>query len=436
MRILFVAPAYKPAFRNRGPILVVAGLAEALVRQGHEVTVFATNTNSDEQVDQDLDVPLDCPVRVNGVQVWYFRRVDALKRCLPFIPYLTRSAGWLYAPRLGQELQRLVPHVDVVHTHMPFLYPTYAAARAARQLHKPLFYHQQGNFDPERLKFRSLKKRIYLAGIERPILRGANTLIACTAAEVASYRALGVSTVCRVLPNGIDPGCYRREARPETDARWRLPAGAQLVLFLGRVHPLKGADLLLEAFLKMAERCRRAVLIMAGPDDGGLERKYGAALRAAGLGERVRFPGMVLGEDKLDLLARADLFCLPSLGEGFSLAVLEALASATPVLLSPRCYFPEAEAAGAARIVPVRADSLAAALAELLANPEQLRAMGQAGLELVRQHYSWEQIAQRLTAVYQEGIGRHQALTRGRVPIRVPAPGGRPQVVQGASPGK
>jgi glycosyltransferase involved in cell wall biosynthesis len=267
-------------------------------------------------------------------------------------------------------------------------------------------------FDPQRLQFRSLKKQLYLAGIERPILRRANTLIAGTEAEVASYRELGVSTACRTIPNGIDPGCYRRQARPETDARWRIPAGAQVVLFLGRIHPSKGADRLLEAFLQIAGQRRQAVLIMAGPDQEGLEHRYRAAIQGAGLGDRVLFPGMVVGEDKLDLLARADLFCLPSLGEGFSMAVLEALASATPVLLSPQCYFPEAAAAGAARIVPVQADAIARELADLLGNPQQRQTMGQAGLELVRRHYSWESIAARLTAVYQEGTARHKAPDR------------------------
>jgi glycosyltransferase involved in cell wall biosynthesis len=407
MRILFAAPAYK-APRLRGSVLIVSSLAETLVRQGHDVTVFTTNSNSDEQVNEDLDVPVDCPVVVNGVQVWYFRRTDAVKRCLSFIPYLARSVGWLYAPRMQAELRRRVPGVDLVHTLLPFVYPTYAAAQAARRLHKPLFYHQQGNFDPLRLRFRSVKKRLYLAGIERPVLRRATTLIALSQGEVASYRALGVRTPCRLVPNGIDPDCFRRLPRSGTDERWRIPPGAQVVLFLGRLHALKGADRLLEAFLKIADSCPRAILIMAGPDDGSLERHYRKAIHSAGLGERVRFPGLVLGEDKLDLLARADVFCLPSLGEGFSMAVLEALASATPVLLSPRCYFPAVEAAGAGRVVPVDADAIARGLAELLARPEQLARMGQAGLELVRRNYSWEQVAKRLTAVYQEGIERHR----------------------------
>lgn len=411
MRILFVAPAYK-AFRMRGSVLIVSALAETLVRQGHDVTVFATNSNSDEHVNEDLDVPLDCPVIVNGVQVWYFRRFDAIKRCLSFIPYLARSGGWLYAPRMRVELRRLLPTVDLVHTHLPFVYPTYAAAQTAWRLHKPLFYHQHGTFDPLRMKFRSLKKGLYMAGIERPILRRATTLLAGAAGEVASYRALGVRTPCRLVPNGIDPGCYRRLPRPETDARWRIPPGAQVVLFLGRLHTLKGADRLIEAFLKIADRCPRAILLMAGPDHDSLERHYREAIRSAGLGERVLFPGTVLGEDKLDLLARADVFCLPSLGEGFSMAVLEALASATPVLLSPRCYFPEVEAAGAGRIVPVQADAIARGLADLLARPQQLQAMGQAGLELVRRHYSWEHMAARLTAIYEEGITRHQSVRR------------------------
>lgn len=410
MRILYVAPAYPPAFRVRGPVLVVSALAETLVRQGHEVTVFATNSNTDESGNEDLDVPVDCPQTLHGVTVWYFRRRDTLKRCLAFVPYLTQSLGWLYAPRLAQELRQQTPQFDVVHAHVPFIYPTYAAARAARRGHKPFFYQQHGILLPERLRYRSLKKRLYLAAIERPILRSATTLIALTEAEVASYRALGSATTCQVVPNGIDVHSYRCTPRPETAARWRLPPDALVVLFLGRLHPFKGADLLIEAFLKIAERIDRAILVMAGPDDGRCEHRYREAIQAAGLGDRVRFPGMVLGEDKLDLLARADMFCLPSYGEGFSMAVLEALASGTAVVLSPECYFPEAETAGAARVVPLQVDALAAALADLLSRPEQRHALRQAGLNLVRESYSWEHVARRMTAVYEEGISRFRSL--------------------------
>lgn len=132
--------------------------------------------------------------------------------------------------------------------------------------------------------------------------------------------------------------------------------------------------------------------------------RYKDLVRQAGLAERVIFPGMVQGDLKLDLLARADLFCLPSDAEGFSMAVLEALASGTAVLLSPGCHFPEAESAGAGRIVSPDPDSLAAALAQLLAHPDCLKVMGKSGYDLVRRNYSWDRITDELVDAYLEVV--------------------------------
>lgn len=402
MKILYAVHGYKPAYRLGGPILSVSAAAETLVRKGHEVTVFTTDSN----LDQDLDVPTDRPVDVDGVRVWYFRREEILKKWLPFVPYLSKSIGFLYAPAMAAELERTVPAMDVVHTHLPFNYPTFAAARSALRHGKPLFYHQRGVFDPERLKFRGMKKRLYIRAVERPIMEKATALIALTEAEVLSYRALGVRSPCRVIPNGIDVSKYRQAPRGEIGARWKIAPDAPVILFLGRVHPIKGADRLLEAFLEIRSDSPRSVLVLAGPDEWGVETKYREVVHRAGLDGRVVFPGMVTGEEKLDLLARADLFCLPSDGEGFSIAVLEALASGTPVLLSPGCHFPEVEAEGIGRVVPSEPSRIGAALVELLADPERLREMGRKGRDFVSVRYTWDRIAGELADAYADGMKR------------------------------
>ena len=115
MKILYAVHGYKPAYRLGGPIHTVSALAERLVRLGHEVIVFTTNSNLDE----DLDVPTDQPIDVEGVQVWYFKHEEPIKRWLPFIPYLAKSIGFLYAPAMRSQLDRIVPSVDLVHTQMP-----------------------------------------------------------------------------------------------------------------------------------------------------------------------------------------------------------------------------------------------------------------------------------------------------------------------------
>lgn len=403
MKILFAVHGYKPAWRIGGPVISVSSLAESLVKRGHDVTVFTTDSN----LDRTLDVPTDRTVDVEGVKVRYFRRRSLIPVQFPRVEYLSKSVGFLYAPALKPALDELVPSVDLVHTHLPFVYPTYAAAHAAFRYGKPLFYHQRGVFDPERLKFRSLKKTLYLQLVEVPILRRAEMLIALTDAERTSYTRLGITTPIRVIPNGIDAHPYSHPPDPGDLAPLGIRPEHRLVLFMGRLHPIKGADRLLAAFVRIAQRHPDAVLVLAGPDEFGIEQTFRAGAEAAGLDERVVFPGMVSGPIKHSLLARADLFCLPSDAEGFSMAVLEALASRTAVLLTPGCHFPEVERSGAGRIVANDVPALATALDELLAAPATLAAMGTRGQRLVAERFTWQRITDAVAEAYAEGIARH-----------------------------
>jgi glycosyltransferase involved in cell wall biosynthesis len=314
--------------------------------------------------------------------------------------------GFMYTPAAKAALMRVVPTVDAVDTHMPFVYPTYAAARAAFAAGKPVFYHQRGNFDPARLRFRAGKKKLYIRLIEKPIMKQATTLIALTEAERESFRALGVDTPCVVVPNGIDVPPDRPEASGRIAERFALSPDAQVILFLGRLHPMKGAEKLLDAFARIAAQHPRASLVMAGPDEWGLQSQWRERAMGGGFGGRVCFAGMLTGDDKADMLARADLFALPSIGEGFSIAVLEAMANRTAVLLSPGCHFPEVVAAGAGSVVEADVAAMADELSRLLSQPPLLRSMGDAARNLVENQYSWDVITDRLIDVYAEGIDR------------------------------
>ncbi len=398
MRILFAVHGYKPAWRLGGPVHSVSALAENLVSRGHDVTVFTTNSN----LDVDLDIDTSRYHDIEGVHVRYFAHAEPLKRAFPKVRYLSQSIGFLYAPDMAAELHRIVPSVDVVHTHLPFVYPTLAAGRAAIRHRKPLVYHQRGVFDPKRLNFRSIKKRVYLKIVEMPIVRRASVLIALTQAEVESYARLNLGVPCRVIPNGIDATQFHCNF----NRRWLETLGINdddiVILFLGRIHPIKGADRLLEAFARIHAQCPNSKLIMAGPDEFSLEASFRERTRAAGFAGRVIFPGMVEGRLKTELLARADLFVLPSSAEGFSMAVLEALASSTGVLVSPGCNFPEVELAGAGRVVAPDSDSLATAIRELVCDPAQLRALGEAGRRLVTAHYTWSRVTDMMLEAYEQ----------------------------------
>jgi glycosyltransferase involved in cell wall biosynthesis len=184
------------------------------------------------------------------------------------------------------------------------------------------------------------------------------------------------------------------------------------VLFMGRIHPIKGADKLLEAFIRIASREPNARLVLAGPNEFGLEASFISHVNSSGLSERVIFPGMVSGVLKTTLLNRANLFVLPSSAEGFSMAILEALAHKTAVLISPRCFFPEVEKVGAGRIIEPTVSNLESTMSALLTNPARLTTMGLAGYELVSKQYSWRSIASQMVDAYLEGIARFRTRYR------------------------
>ena len=379
-----------------GPAVSIAATAEALVRAGHTVTVVTTNANLDEN----LDVPFNRPVDMEGVTVWYFRREEPLRRWLPFVPYLSQSSGFAYAPEMKKALPRLVADADIVDTQTPFVYPTYATARVALRLGKPLFYHQRGNLIPSRLRRRQLKKKLYIALFERRIMTRAAGLIALTEGERAAFHSIAPGTPCDVVPNGVDVPPPDRSAAQRVAVRWGIPPDATVLLYLGRLEPWKGYEELLQTFARIQQAHPAAFFVMAGVDQSEACRRWGPIAAHDGYDRRLLFTGPLSGREKTDILHRADLFCLPSRGEGLSMSMLEAMAYGVPVMLSPECNFPDAERAGAGVIVPQDVDAMAAAMDELLRDPGRLRMMGEKGRELMLRCYSWDVVARRLAEIY------------------------------------
>jgi len=305
LNILYSSPAYRPAYEYGGPIVVIESLATRLTARGHRVVVYTT----DFGLQGHPEICLNTPQFIDGVEIWYFERRNILQGAFKHVSYFSKSMGYFFAPRLGSVLFSAIDTFDVVHTHIPYVYPTHAVARAGLNHETPVFYHQHGAFDPARLKFRSLKKKVCIALFDRRIMRKAAMVFALTETERLSYRALGVHTPCRVIPNGIDTDLYLRRPGGGGESPFGIHADDTVILYLSRLHPIKGADILLEAFLRIGRTFPRATLVIAGPDEWGLESTFRQRVNAAGLNSRVKFPGIVTGQKKRELLARADVFC-------------------------------------------------------------------------------------------------------------------------------
>jgi glycosyltransferase involved in cell wall biosynthesis len=177
------------------------------------------------------------------------------------------------------------------------------------------------------------------------------------------------------------------------------------LLFFGRVHVKKGLDLLAEAFIHIAPGQPSLHLLIAGKDDGAWE-PFHSCMKAHGLSGRVSYVGHVGGEQARHVWAAADAFVLPSYSEGFSMAILEALACSLPCLITTACHFPELSAAQGAIVVDPMPASVTQGLRDLLdRSPGERRQLGSNGRCLVQSNYTWDRQAQQLASVYQWLMG-------------------------------
>ena len=310
---------------------------------------------------------------------------------------------WIRHRSLRESFRRHLASFDGVHIHGLWEQSTFVAARAARVLGKPYVLSAHGMLDPWALGNKRLKKRLYAAAIERSNVARAGALHALTSAEAEDYRRfLGgkMSPHIAVIPNGVTIP-HRLGARafltqyPELSDR-------RLILFLGRIHYKKGVDTLIRAWARLASTYPDAHLVLAGPDFEGTRARAEALVAELALAPRVTFTGMLRGELKWSALAAAGVFVLPSLSEGLSVSVLEAMGTGLPVIVTPDCHLPEVSDTAAGWMTQSGVEPLASSLENFLLNSAQTnRSMGARGRRLVEQNFSWGAIAKTMAALYQ-----------------------------------
>jgi poly(glycerol-phosphate) alpha-glucosyltransferase len=262
--------------------------------------------------------------------------------------------------------------------------------------------------EPWALRNSRWKKQFAAWAFENENLGSASCLHALCATEVEDFRRRGLKNPIALIPNGIDPAEYAMlPDRSLLEARFPALRGRQWALFLSRIHPKKGLPNLLKAWAK-TRKSDDWTLIVAGPDELGHEAEMKRLAAELELGRDICFTGALRGREKLAALGGARLFVLPSLSEGFSMAMLEAAASGLPMLLTPQCNFPELTAAGGAVEALPNAAGCQAGLARLLAmSPSELAAMGARGRRLVHKSYTWAIVAGQMLDVYRwmQGAG-------------------------------
>lgn len=238
--------------------------------------------------------------------------------------------------------------------------------------------------EPWALKHKPLRKRVAWHLYQAGDLRSCRLLHATARREAGNLEALGLGVTVRYVPNGVDiPRAERREGSVR---------GARTALFLGRIYPVKGLELLVEAWARVQPADWS--LKIAGPDEAGHRRKIEKLIARLGLTGSIDFAGPLDEEAKRQALLAVDLFVLPSHSESFGMAIAEALAHGLPVLTTRGTPWEELPRRGCGWWAETSVEGLAAGLERATATPtDTLRKMGQAGREWMIGEFSWKRVS-------------------------------------------
>jgi glycosyltransferase involved in cell wall biosynthesis len=400
MNVLQVIPGYYPASIYGGPVFSMHYACQALARRG--VGVYVTTTNLIGTTGRVLDVPTDTNVSFEpNYAVRYHKGLGIGHLSWPF----TRS------------LWRDMAAADIVH--LQDVYSTHAVhtLMLAASLRRPVVISPRGIFSSWALSSRrALIKKIWLHGLIRPFIGDPRRVVwhATSASERDDILATLPKARVIVIANGIDCDRFDRAETPDRaaylarflpESSVQLPPGTKVVCAMGRLHPVKGFDIAIEAFALLQARWPDSVLLIAGGDEGERERLLGL-IKTRGLTDRVALVGETRGGDTITFLKGGDLFLFPSHSENFGLACVEALAAGLPVVASNRTPWAEVEDAGAGRWADLTPQAFADAASELLSrDPGTLRHNARA----VAARYGLDQVARDLQSAYQELINDNAA---------------------------
>jgi len=387
MRIVHVYNQLDPS--NGGPPHVIVGLTAGQQALGHEVVLISEDPATSPTLDAFLADHLDPVPKRYAVHPRLFR-----------------------PSRTHADFKVALAGADIVHTHGVWPTAPMLATRVCRELEIPWVVAPHGSLHHGALTEKRLKKLVgmWTLGFREHIADAAALhMLNAHEAEGAHHPAyVGVSLPDRIeiIPNGVFPEAFQSPPQPG-EFRRQVPSLGDdpYVLFLSRLHPGKGCDLLGEAFVTVQRRRPDLRLVLVGQDQGGLDLLMGP-VRRAGIADRVHYVGPMYDARKHAAYIDAAVYCLPSLHEGFSMAITESLGWGRPVVATKACHFPELTRYGCGVEVEVNAADLARGLDQVLSDPTAAREMGERGRALVFDRYTWPHIAAQTIELYSDIIGR------------------------------
>jgi len=378
--VLHVSPYFAPALLYGGPPASILGLCQGLQRAGIDVEVVTTTANGRTP----LPPTGAAGGEYDGVPVRYVAAAFPKR---------------FFGARMRAPLTAALARADICHIHGVWNVPEWSASRLARAQRVPYVVSPRGMLQPQAMRRGRWRKTVAYSLIERRNLEGAALLHATSEQEADAIRDLRLGVPVAVVPNGVDLDAARQAVRGYR-ARLGIPAGAFVVLFLGRMHRIKRLDLLGAAIADVRATHPSVHLVLAGPDEHGLIP--GLLQQLSAHADAVHALDAVSGGDKWALLKDADVMVQCSDSESFGLAVVESLAAGVPVIATRTTPWQAVEARDCGFWVEQNAPAIAAAIRTLVDDPVRRARMGERAAAFAGEQYGWDAIAPVMARLYSD----------------------------------
>jgi glycosyltransferase involved in cell wall biosynthesis len=384
VKILHIIPSIAKV--RGGPSVAVIQMVKSLRNTGIDAEIVTTNDNGHIL----LDVPLRVLHEYNGVPVRFFSR---------FSPFIHVVREYAFSVDLTVWLWQHLRDYDLVHIHAIFSYPSTIAMAIARFQNVPYITRPLGQLCEWSLQQSKQKKEIYLKIIEKANLKGAKALHLTSEQEQRELKLLAWDLPDFILPHGLVLPAPITNAREKLHQMLNIPLEVPIILFLSRLHPKKGLDYLITALSKLHNQ--NFAFVLAGGGDPEYEAELDRLVQENNLSDRTHKLGFVGGEKKDICLQGADLYALTSHSENFGIAVLEALASGAPALVTTGVALSDlVKDQNLGWVVDLEIEAIVSSIQEFLDNPDIARQKGDRAAQYVAANYSWGKIAQALKAIY------------------------------------
>jgi len=375
MKILFVSPSFHPATYYGGPIYSVFNLAKGLMKQQVDIKVVTTNANGKEKVKLKPGI---FHLLENELHVKYYSALNS------------KGASLSMALNLWKDIKE----TDLVYLVSVFSPPTPLSIIFCRLFSKPLIISPHGQLGEWSLKSGSRFKKLWLKVFIKPIINKLYWHLT-SFEEKRDILELFPSAQTFVVPNGINLGDFPNQNKLKDRSFFNKYAKTEckekrIIVSMGRLHKIKGFDILIDAFDNLIKQNHDLLLLIAG-EDFGQKKELEKLINEKKLTNRIYFIGHIAGEEKVNFLSNADVFALSSYYENFGMVYAEAFAAGTPIVASKNTPWEEVEKYNCGKWVDNTPRKFAEAIKEILSS--NYEEMGRRGARYVEENFDCDKIA-------------------------------------------